>query len=175
MKWPKCPYCQRSFRPHPRVGSRQKTCGSPSCRKARKAQTDARWRRENPDCCHGDYARIKEWRKQHPHYLAQYRQSHPEYVQKNRDAQKHRDRSKKIYLDIQAQIKNQLPEITEQLWNQPDLDIQAQIPIQPLEMTFLFSSFPCLDIQAQMDSASCLRENGTILSGGDGHARKKNP
>jgi hypothetical protein len=26
-----------------------------------------------------------------------------------------------------------------------------------------------------MDSASCLRENGTILSGGDGHARKKNP
>ena len=164
MKKRKCPYCKRTFRPHPRVGSHQKTCGSPSCKKARKAKTDARWRRKNPDCCQHDYTRVKEWLGQHPNYLEQYRQSHPGYVQKNRQAQKHRDRRKKIHLDIQAQIKNQLPEITEQLWNQPDLDIQASIPIQPLEMTFLFSRFPCLDIQAQMDRSSCLRENGTILS-----------
>jgi hypothetical protein len=67
-------------------------------------------------------------------------------------------------VDIQAQIKNQLPEITEQLWNQPRVDIQASIPIQPLDMTLLFSSFPCFDIQAQMDRSPCLRENGTILS-----------
>jgi hypothetical protein len=31
-------------------------------------------------------------------------------------------------------------------------------------MTLLFSALPCLDIQAQMDSPSCLRENGIILS-----------
>lgn len=164
MKKRKCPYCKRTFRPHPRVGSRQKTCGSPTCKKSRKVQTDAHWRRQNPDCCQDDYERVKEWLAQHPGYLKQYRQTHPEYVQKNREAQKHRDRRKRIHLDIQAQIKNQLPEITEQLWNQPDLDIQASIPIQPLEMTFLFSRFPCLDIQAQMDRSSCLRENDIILS-----------
>jgi len=164
MKKRNCPYCQRSFHPHPRVGSRQKTCGSPSCKKARKAQTNARWRQENSDCCQNDYPRVKEWLGQRPDYLEKYRQSHPEYVQKNRQAQKHRDRRKKIHLDIQAQIKNQLPEITEQLWNQPDLDIQASISIQPIEMTFLLSRFPCLDIQAQMDRPFCLRENSTILS-----------
>ena len=164
MKKRNCPYCQRSFHPHPRVGSRQKTCGSPSCKKARKAQTNARWRRENPDCCRHDYTRVKEWLGQHPNYLEQYRQSHPEYIQKNREARKLRYRREKIRVDIQAQIKNQLREITKQLWNQPFVDIQASIPIQPLEITFLFSSFPCLDIQAQMDRPSCLSENGTILS-----------
>ena len=164
MKRLTCPYCKRSFRPHPRVGNRQKTCGKPSCKKTRKTEINRRWRRDNPDCCQNDYPRVKEWLGQHPHYLAQYRQSHPEYVQKNREAQKHRDRSKKIRLDIQAQIKPQLPAITAKLWSQPRLDIQAQIPIEPLEMTFLFSRFPCLDIQAQMDRPSCLRENGPILS-----------
>ena len=164
MKSRKCPYCKRSFHPHPRVGSRQKTCASPSCKKARKAKTDARWRRKNPDCCQHDYTRVKEWLGQHPDYLEKYRQSHPEYVQKNREARRLRYRRKKIRVDIQAQIRNQLPEITEQLWNQPFVDIQASIQAQPLQTTFLFSSFPCLDIQAQMDRSSCLRENDIILS-----------
>jgi len=102
MKRLTCPYCKRSFRPHPRVGNRQKTCGKPSCKKTRKAEINRRWRRDNPDCCQNDYPRVKEWLGQHPHYLVQYRQSHPEYVQRNREAQKHRDRSKKIHLDIQS-------------------------------------------------------------------------
>jgi hypothetical protein len=164
MKRLKCPYCNKSFRPHPSVGGRQKTCASPSCKKALKAQNNARWRRENPDCCQNDYPRVKEWLGQHPDYLEKYRQSHPEYVQKNREARRLLYRRKKICVDIQAQIKNQLPEIIEQLWNQPRVDIQASIPIQPLDMTLLFSSFPCFDIQAQMDRSPCLRENGTILS-----------
>jgi hypothetical protein len=164
MKRRRCPHCNQSFRPHPRVGKRQKSCGSPSCKKARKAHTDARWRRRNPECCQHDYERVKAWLGQHPRYLERYRQKHPEYVRKNLEAQKRRDRRKKIYLDIQAEIKNQLPEITGQLWNQPHLDIQASIRTQPRAITFLLGSFPCLDIQAQMDNSNCRRENGHILS-----------
>jgi hypothetical protein len=75
-----------------------------------------------------------------------------------------RDRRKRLHLDIQAQIKDQLPEITEQLWNQPHLDIQASIALKPMEITFLFGTLPDLDIQAQMDRSPCWRENGIILS-----------
>lgn len=166
MNWKKCRYCRASFVANPRVRQRQKTCGKPACKKALKAENNLHWRQENPDCCHHDYPRVKEWLDQHPDYLKRYRQSHPPYVQKNRQAQRLRDRRKKLHLDIQAQIQNQVPEITEQLWNLPHLDIQDEISLKPLEMTFLFSTFPCLDIQAQMDRPTCLKENGIILNRG---------
>jgi hypothetical protein len=86
-------------------------------------------------------------------------------MKKNREAQRLRDRSKKLRLDIQAEIKRQAPEITSQLWNLPHLDIQDEIAFQSLEMTFLFSTLPCLDIQATIDNAFCLRENPTIHTG----------
>jgi hypothetical protein len=136
------------------VGQRQKTCGNPSCKKGLKAKNNARWRKENPDCCRNDYPRIKQWLDHHPGYLQRYRESHPEYVQKNRQAQRLRDRRKKLLLDIQAQIKDQLPELIEQLWNLPPLDIQDPITLNPLEMTFLFSTLPGLAIQAQMDTSA---------------------
>lgn len=154
MKRKKCPYCRTFFVPDPRVGQRQKTCGNPSCKKALKAKNNARWRKENPDCCRNDYPRIKQWLDQHPGYLQRYRENHPGYVQKNRHAQRLRDRRKKLLLDIQAQIKDQLPELIEQLWNLPPLAIQDPITLKPLEMTFLFSTLPGLAIQAQMDTSS---------------------
>ncbi len=166
MKRKKCPYCRTSFVANPRVKQRQKTCGKPACKKALKAENNVRWRQENPHCCYHDYPRVKEWLDQHPGYLKGFRQSHPQYVQKNRQAQRLRDRRKKLHLDIQAQIKDQLPEITEQLWNLPHLDIQDEISLKPLEMTFLFSTFPCLDIQVQIDKCICPKENGIILNRG---------
>jgi hypothetical protein len=122
--------------------------------------------RRNPEYFRNDYPRVKQWLDQHPRYLKEYRQSHPEYVKKNREAQRVRDRREKLCLDIQAEIKKQAPEITNQLWNLPYLDIQAEMPIQPLEMTFLFSNLPCLDIQVPLDNAFCLRDNATIHPGG---------
>ena len=163
MKRKKCRYCRTSFIPNPRVKQRQKTCGKSACKKALKAENNFRWRQENPTCYRQDYPRVKTWLDQHPGYLTRFRQSHPQYVQKNRQAQRLRDRRKKLHLDIQAQIKDQLPEITEQLWNLPRLDIQDQISLKPLEITFLFSTFPCLDIQVQFDKSICLKENGIIL------------
>ena len=76
-----------------------------------------------------------------------------------------RDRRKKLRLDIQAQLKRQAPEITNQLWKSSNLDIQAQLDAKPLEITFLFSTLPCLDIQVQLDRALCGGENVAIPCG----------
>jgi len=55
MKQKNCRYCWTSFIPNPRVGKRQKTWGKPACKKALKAENNARWRKENPDYCRQDY------------------------------------------------------------------------------------------------------------------------
>jgi hypothetical protein len=92
-----------------------------------KAENNRRWRQRNPDYYRNDYCRLRAWLEHNPGYLKRYRQSHPEYLEKNRKAQKVRDRRKKLRLDIQAQLE-----------------------AKPLEMTFLFSTVPRLDLQTQM-------------------------
>jgi len=44
-----CRICRRWFYPDRRVGSRQRACSERSCQVARRAQTQASWRRRNPD------------------------------------------------------------------------------------------------------------------------------
>lgn len=163
----KCPYCQTNFIPHVKVGARQKTCGSPECKKALKAENNKRWRQRNADCCQNDYPRVKDWLSQNPGYLKKYRRGHPEYIQKNCEAQRVRDRSKKLRLDIQAQLKRQTSQIAEDLRDSSNLDIQAHLGIKPIEMTILISSLPCLDIQVQLDSPFALRDNPGMLTGRD--------
>ncbi len=169
----KCPYCHTLFVPTPRGGGKtQKICGKVSCRKALKAENNARWRRANPACCLNDYPRIKQWLDQHPGYLKQYRADHPEYVQKNREAQRQRDQWRRARLDIQARIRQKLPDITKPLRQLSDLDIQALKTPQPLEMTLLLGSFSCLDIQIQIAKSIPLGHNFIIPTGGDGHAKQ---
>ena len=43
-----CRICRRWFYPDPRVGDRQRACGSPECQGARRQQTQAKWRTKNP-------------------------------------------------------------------------------------------------------------------------------
>ena len=170
----KCPYCHTFFIPSPRGGGKnQKVCKKPSCKKALKAENNARWKWENPEHWHNDYSRVKQWLDQHPGYLKQYRDDHPEYIKKNHDAQRQRDQRRRLGLDIQARIRDQLPEITKQLRQLPDLDIQDAKTTQPLEMTFLLSSFPCLDIQIQIAKSIPLEHNFIIQNGGNDHAKQK--
>lgn len=44
-----CCICRRWFAPDRRVGRRQRACSAPACQIARRAQTQASWRRRNPD------------------------------------------------------------------------------------------------------------------------------
>lgn len=43
----RCPFCQTLFRPHPRLGARQWTCGAAACQQQRHAQNCRAWRRRN--------------------------------------------------------------------------------------------------------------------------------
>jgi hypothetical protein len=43
-----CSICRHWFRPNPRVGTRQRTCGKAECRASCRQKTQARWRRGNP-------------------------------------------------------------------------------------------------------------------------------
>jgi hypothetical protein len=45
-RW-RCPFCATLFRPHPRLGPRQWTCGAPACQQHRHAEACRRWRRRN--------------------------------------------------------------------------------------------------------------------------------
>jgi len=162
MKGKRCPYCQKFLTLNPRVRKRRKTCGRPSCQKVLNKENSARWRQQHPDCCRGDYPRVKVWLDRHPGYLKRYRETHPEYVKKNLEAKKLKYRQKKLRVDIQNKIRRQPPEIIDQLWNLSRGDIQNEISLQPIEITYLFSTFPCLDIQNLIDKSSCLKDNGTI-------------
>jgi hypothetical protein len=44
-----CRICRRWFYPDPRVALRQRACSEQSCQVARRARTQASWRRRNPD------------------------------------------------------------------------------------------------------------------------------
>ena len=44
-----CCICRRWFVPDGRVGRRQRACSAPTCQTARRARTQASWRRRNPN------------------------------------------------------------------------------------------------------------------------------
>lgn len=162
MRPKQCPYCQKFLTINPRVRKQRKTCGDSSCQRALNRENSARWRKEHPDSCHPDYPRVKLWLQKHPGYLQRYRETHTDYVEKNRQAQRLRDRRKKLHLDIQNKIRKQPSEIINQLWDLPHLDIQNVSELQPLEITYLLTTLPCLDIQNSLDKPPCPKENGTI-------------
>ena len=44
-----CCICHHWFRPNPRVGARQRTCGRPECQGVHRRKMQAVWRRRHPD------------------------------------------------------------------------------------------------------------------------------
>jgi hypothetical protein len=51
----RCPFCQTLFRPHPRLGPRQWTCGAPACQQQRHAASCRGWRRRNRNVTRSHY------------------------------------------------------------------------------------------------------------------------
>lgn len=49
QKRKRCIICRKLFWPDTRVGERQRACGKPECQTARRARTQASWRRRNSD------------------------------------------------------------------------------------------------------------------------------
>ena len=54
-----CKICRKWFRPHPRVGERQKTCGAPHCKREWHRRKCAEWNRQNREYFKGLYLEKK--------------------------------------------------------------------------------------------------------------------
>ena len=58
-----CGYCGRHFVPDVRVGTRQKACFQPACKKLRKKEAQEMWCAKNPGYFQGRYPYVKAWRQ----------------------------------------------------------------------------------------------------------------
>lgn len=58
----RCLFCGRYFTPDYRIGERQKSCGRPECKKARKKKAQDTWTAKNPGYFQGRYPYVKAWR-----------------------------------------------------------------------------------------------------------------
>lgn len=70
----RCLYCASLFLPHPAVGARQKSCGTPDCDRQREVETRQAWVAKNPGYFRGRYRNsVEPWLREHPGYLKDYR------------------------------------------------------------------------------------------------------
>lgn len=66
-----CLFCEESFEPHPKVGSRQLACEKWDCKRQRVKRTKKLWSDKEPAC---NYSYVKKFRRNHPDYQKQWRQ-----------------------------------------------------------------------------------------------------
>jgi hypothetical protein len=60
-----CRICRRWFRPHPRVGDRQRVCSAESCQKQRQRDNVAAWKKRHPEYRVAHESRVRELRAAH--------------------------------------------------------------------------------------------------------------
>lgn len=77
----RCVHCGEFFVPSPRLGKRQKTCGSEKCKRLQNFSAQKCWKGKNYELCRQNQ---KDWRSSHPGYWRDWRMNHPDYVARNR-------------------------------------------------------------------------------------------
>ena len=98
----RCIRCKRSFRPHPRLKNRQKTCGLDACRRKHRACYQRRYRQDNPDVEKESRQKIKEGRP--VNFWKTYRRTHLKSSERNRNLTKLRMRLKRSGLQRKLDI-----------------------------------------------------------------------
>ena len=91
----RCPYCQglctpSHFRP------RQQVCSRPGCQRRRRRDYHRAKQGSDPEYRQVCLDSQKKWRDLHPGYQKDYRERHPEYAERNRQAQRARDRKRRL-------------------------------------------------------------------------------
>lgn len=98
----RCSECRCSFRPHPRLKLRQKTCGKKSCQLRLRARQRRKYRRENPEAEKDCRDKCRESRGSG--YWKRYRLNHPQATERNRLASRLRARLRRAGLQRQLDI-----------------------------------------------------------------------
>jgi hypothetical protein len=76
-----CCICRKRFKPNPRLGYQQRTCGRDECQKQRRRANAGNWRTRNPDADDADYRRIRQ--RDRREYRRNYWTTHPEVRKKH--------------------------------------------------------------------------------------------
>ena len=80
----RCVFCGDAFTPDPRT-QHQIACAKPACRKKRKRQADAIWRRNNRDWFEGRRSKFRQWAAAYPDYWRKSRASRPDYREREKE------------------------------------------------------------------------------------------
>ena len=111
----RCPYCRKKFLPsifHPD----QRICPAAKCQQRR--QSEYHRRKYHIDAEYGLVCRESDqkWRTRDPDYQRRYRQGHPAYVVHNRQAQKRRDRRRRMQNLVKNNLALDLKSVSADVW-----------------------------------------------------------
>lgn len=90
-----CRVCGELFQPYSRSYRRQKVCSKESCRKAWARELWRLWRERNPLSVSMTAEKRAAWSRKNPGYWREWRNKHPAAVERNREAQRRRNREKR--------------------------------------------------------------------------------
>lgn len=90
-----CPYCHQLFVPS-LFCCRQKICSQPACQSRRRSDYRRHKLQQDPEYRQVCRESWQKWSARHPEYRRQYRQTHPASVERNRQAQRKRDRLRRL-------------------------------------------------------------------------------
>ncbi len=91
----KCPYCRKYFKPNPKLGTRQKTCGKEECRKANSRSYMKNWWSENKEEQNPRYEATRQAPSRQSEHRAAYRKQ--EHVKHQQAAYMNRYRKRKRF------------------------------------------------------------------------------
>ena len=90
----RCMACGELFRPRGQ-SPQQRYCSAVTCQRERRRRWQRDKRRADPDYRENQARAQQRWREQHPAYWREYRRRHPEYTERNRNAQRARNRRRR--------------------------------------------------------------------------------
>ncbi len=99
----RCKHCGKGFSPRPQ-NPQQQYCSSAECQKARKREWKRHKLANDPSYRDNQRAANHQWRQRNPGYWRDYRARHKEYTERNRKAQKQRNRRRKEIANSDASI-----------------------------------------------------------------------
>jgi len=90
----RCAACGRMFRCRAQA-PRQRYCTAPACQRERRRRWQHEKRCSDPDYRDNQAQAQRHWCERHPEYWREYREQHPDYVAGNRARQRERDRRRR--------------------------------------------------------------------------------
>lgn len=99
----RCKHCGKLFSPRPQNPA-QSYCSLAECQKARKRDWKKHKLANDPSYRENQRAANQQWQQRNPGYWREYRDRHKEYTERNRKAQKLRNRRRKEIAKSDASI-----------------------------------------------------------------------